>query len=791
MKYQKISIIKKSLSKKSNSTSLICWSIAFMVTITSMLLFLINGNEMLSLESQYDKYGKYTFSFPSSDEDYLNVVADDMIRDFLPVVEETVEDEYILNKYSSDYRILDFINAKIIEGQFPQKKNEVAVEGSFLYRCGIGENDALGKKITINQHEYIVSGIIYANNEGFEVADDNEYTILKQNFDNNHNIILTQLWDVSHYKQNIDYLVKKYSLNKQLCYINFDLFASIGFVTGDDSFKSDKEIYIVIYFIILLAVLYATINYVNVWLDGIKDVIKDMNILGIPYSLIRMGIYVLFIKILFISIMLGILIAVIGSLLVWKIYFSNIEYLYLITTYPYLLLVAGICVFIISFFIRLILLTHRTNIIFSSKKRKCKHILDFKTTHYRFNLFRDNVKKNRLNILISVLSMTLSIVGLVCFCYYLDISNHEYSYDTTMDYNVIFSPDYLLDENEIKDQMNTYKVLQENQGDVYRIWPFFVECVEQEIEKAYLSDEYIEIINKTKKDNLLTELNINNKVKTYISVIGYNEEQLRELYELNELDYKEMKNNQIIVLENTGPMGNGIKFSLNFSKGDVISLDNQDYEIINTVKELPVWYGEFSNQICVIVNQTYMEQKNSFVVPQNIYIDILDDKKVDKVESMLLSKHHCEIINVDEQRKVMKSSNRTRYALNLLFVIIVICVGNSIVSNLYKRYKTNCKSYKIMHLLGISDKDIIIIWLYEIVEIVIVSVICVTPIIAAITYYIGILSLGELAKYIYSFPIKYYVLSIAIVCVMSFIAIWMVSKYIIRNLTIENIYSKQ
>lgn len=791
MRYHKIKIIQKGLSKKQNSTLLIRCTIAFMMIITSLFLFLINGNEILLVEKMYDEFGRYTFCFPINDLDYSLISEDNRVKDYLEISSESIqEDDMILNVYSAEPRILDFINADIIEGNFPNSDNEIAVERGLLYRYGIGEKDAIGKTIVIEQREYVVSGIVFVNkNEGIE-NDKTEFKILKTKTNNAGNEILVQLKDIRNYKEDIDYLAEKYFLDKEKCFVNFELFASIGLVTGDDSFEQDRYIYLSIYFVLLLAILNATFNYINIWINGVKDVIKDMNILGVPYSLIRKGVYISFMKVLLFAISAGLIISTFISVVLWKLLFGEFDYSFLISTYPFDLMLGSILIFILLFFIRLVFVTCRFNL--PNKKMKKAHkendgVFNYNTSRYRFRMFRFNARRNKMNVIIAVISISLSIAAFVSTCFFFDVSGQLYGCDTNMDYRVNFTSEYMLDESEIQEQTKIYNEIVDNKENLYRIWPCYLENRKLDIERHFLCKEYIAFMKNMQEDGMIADYRNDECFTAEISMIGYTDEQLCELCKQNNIEYSELKDNQVIILGNTGPLRNGWKFDLSFSKGETLILDEKKYEIVNIVKQLPVWYSDIRNRICLIVNLSYFKQQNNSLIPESVYIDVYSNKDIEKTESILLGKRFCEITNVREQERIIASADNIRYVLYIVLVIILLCVGNSIISNFFHRYQTNRKVYEIIHLLGISDKDIILIWLYEIIEIVIISIIFMVPAVAITTYYINVSSLGKVGKYIYSFPSEYFIKSMGLVIIMCTVITYMFSKFIKKNLNIENV----
>ena len=200
---KKYQYIQKGLTTKTNSTLKLAITTSFSVIILFLFLFIINGNELTTINQLHQTYGKYTASIPKEKEkDYTELYNDPLVKDYYEFYEKNVvEDNIEYQIYSSDREILDFINIELVEGNYPQSDNEIALERKYLYFLGIKDNEMLGAKLKLNAQEYVVSGIIVEH--GVESGDfeNNKYTCLLNSHQFSANTIFLQISDTRQYEE--------------------------------------------------------------------------------------------------------------------------------------------------------------------------------------------------------------------------------------------------------------------------------------------------------------------------------------------------------------------------------------------------------------------------------------------------------------------------------------------------------------------------------------------------------------------------------------------------------------
>lgn len=772
--YKKYNYIQKGLTQQCNSTKSIACTTVLAVVILFLLLFIINGNETATIQQLYNTYGKYTAQIPKLEgRDYSELYKDSRLESYHEInIQSVEEDGAVYNVYSSDENILSYLNLDLLEGEYPQQPNEIAVERKFLYRMGIQEQEALGKKIKFNDDIYTIKGIVIAYEADFGNYVEDGYTCIINDSNIFPNKILLQIKDIRSYEQILDSFVEEYGINGDECFANFNLFTALGYTVGQDTFQSNRYLYFVIFFVIMLVVLHATGNYLRMWVDNVSGAIANMNLIGVSYGLIRKALILYFMKWFAVYISVGVLISCILSIFIFQGMFSQIDISHIIAGFPARVLMFSILLYTIFFFGKLMWISKDIKMInpinnMHTKKRAVKnlngskmHLFTSKSKNYRWKIYRKNIRDDRFRVVISIIGISLTVSIFSIGSCFLTMNSQVFGHDTQMDYKIAFKPEYLLETGEEQQQISFYNNLLE-MNERLDVWPVYTEKVDTRLNRENLSIKYIEYLQRIQENNLLIDLQNNAEIPLRVTVLGYNEAQLKELYKLNNLEYTELENNQIIVLKNTVPLRGEVGFDLNFKKSQSIQLENatvEQYEISQVVERLPIYSPESYNSVCFIVNESTFKQRNKLKVPPSFYIKLKREEYKTIIDSKVLGNPLVEITIPKEEERLLEESNKLLKGITIsLLTIIIACIIYSINSNLILRYQINKEEYKIFNLLGVSYKDNIIILLYEVSELILGGIIISIPIVYMTTYIMQVLMLGDAGRYIYRFPVEDYV----------------------------------
>lgn len=212
----------------------------------------------------------------------------------------------------------------------------------------------IGSTITLpiddkgNTSEFIVTGIISKNSALLGGDTDKSLTVVFPQNNIQPNQLLIQLTNIIDFENIMDYLTEKYDINKDLCYINFDLFMVLGFIGESNVLEQNNLFYSFLYIIILLCTVVSLYNFIKLMVYNSYSDIAILNLLGISKNLIVSVLFFVIILITLVAALVGMSIGIGGSNLIISKFFDNLNTIHLFShDFPHNTMIISILVYII------------------------------------------------------------------------------------------------------------------------------------------------------------------------------------------------------------------------------------------------------------------------------------------------------------------------------------------------------------------------------------------------------------------------------------------------------------
>ena len=260
MNIRKIFFIVKHFYKSRKNVMRIISATMISVFLIMVTLLIIKTNESAILNELFDTYGKYTVSIDEEALPRFNEIQEDSkVKDFITFFQSEYKiDEFIYTNYYAKPEIIEFKNIKLVDGHLPKYDNEIAVERNYLFNLGLTEEEMIGSIISFptsengKEEQLLVTGIIMLNEAVQGRYEENSVTAIFSERDVQPNQLLIQVISINDYMEILDYITKKYNINEDTCYVNFDLFTALGITTGDNTFQINEQYYIFLFSMIVV-----------------------------------------------------------------------------------------------------------------------------------------------------------------------------------------------------------------------------------------------------------------------------------------------------------------------------------------------------------------------------------------------------------------------------------------------------------------------------------------------------------------------------------------------------------
>ena len=87
----------------------------------------------------------------------------------------------------------------------------------------------------------------------------------------------------------MDNITGKYKIDKEVCYINYDLFLALGIIEGNSIFAENQMYYYFIFALILLCTIVSMYNFIKMMVYNGYSEIAVLNLIGVPNELILLS----------------------------------------------------------------------------------------------------------------------------------------------------------------------------------------------------------------------------------------------------------------------------------------------------------------------------------------------------------------------------------------------------------------------------------------------------------------------------------------------------------------------
>lgn len=774
------------------------------LTVIFLGTFLLKIQLNSSIESAYYEYGKYIFAI--GDDNVENIQLDmSKVSNKLYINKQSITDENEDgdNKYyyfiDASEEIVDFYNFNLVKGKCPSKSGEILIDRKWLYANGYMTDDVIGKdiNITINDeyYTYNVSGIITNST----VTEDNSSYYIITNEKKKANQVLLSLKDLRDFSSMAEMYEEKYGDN---LFVNVNL---VFFLWLNEKISYVDVMYMVFWlfylFIVVAAgiLLFLIFNYI---LRHNETTVRIFNMLGISKSSVWNNFNVCIFVAEIISLLLSLIMG--NGIFVFLYYvmmdrINPISYYY--NQFPIQLYIESILVFFI--FIEIILLANRkVSFVYSKKyqvrrKKKHKSIFAFKNRFYNIDLAFKSIGSKKIYSLFVIVGIAAVCFMVIMGSYYKTLIKMQQKEYSDASYMIEFPEIAIYDPNAVSEYKGVINTLYNNMDKYdFKMYELYEDSIRANINIEYLDDRYLDTLYND-IDSIVSMLQ-GNKIAKNIIVLGYTDEELKELSRMNGGIDTNLKDNEALVV-NRVLAPNGIEtIPMNITANDNINITyiNADYEeeagcitIKDKVKKLPVLPQLTDYEICFIVSMDFYQKISNMHMPDRIYIYEEYDAK-NSILNEIKGKQYCEIYNVRDERQENENYNRILNSiiyiitiLTIAIVFIIVLVVNVTQIDLRK------KELSMYRAIGISDFMAISTILIEMFFYWIVGELMAVGVCKLIIKYQEIKNVDMLNISLIEFPYDSLLkISLAIVLIITFVSTLLVA-YLKKNNLIENLRS--
>lgn len=616
------------------------------------------------------------------------------------------------------------------------------------------------------------------------------------------NQLLVQLTDIADFENIMDNITEKYNVDEDLCFINFDLFMVLGFIEDNNVVKQNDLFYLFLYTIILICTVVSLYNFIKLMVCNSYSDIAVLNLLGISKNLIVSVLFFVIILTILLATIIGMLLGLAISNLVIVKFLTNLNTMHLfLHSFPHITMIISMGVYVVVAILIMLpiiigiqklspnfLMQMRQTDSKKVNKKSKKHLFNQNSRFFTYKIAKNNIMNSKKSFNISVFALTSSIFVFVLGLYFIFANLQAFGHETDMDYRISYFDTFTMSDEELTIKEELYHKL-EGIYDLCSVYPIHISNLDGEFDKKALNKQYIKYLRQSVEDRIALSHGLSETVQLRVLVLGYNELQLQELHEKNGLNYNQpLGDNEIVVLNMTLPTRSDIGFELDFQKNDSVNLNlysetetfPKDFIIKETVDELVTYPKAEVNKICFIMNESLYKKWDNIITPDDFYVKLnsTDIINKEKVESMLIGNPNINMsIPKEEEAMINKANQILKVVIMVFFVIIVLSAGISILSTLHIRIYTKETEYAMLNAIGIGYSKIKQIIYLELIAILARSIIISGFLSFVGTYYMQILLLGSVGKYMYKFPFSTFVFS----CTVTLITLLLMSLPILNR----------
>ncbi len=780
----KYKILKKALTYRRKEIAKLITTVAFAISSIIIMLLIMNISEDALLKAFYNNYGKHTISITVPEySSYDKIAKDQLINSSLPYSREYYEVKGMYyTVYYADETILEFTNFNLLDGSYPRNENEIVISKSYLFKQGIPENEMVGATIVLpindkgDTRQYIVSGIM-AKNTIFS-SNNNTVEILKFDSGNlKYDNLYVELNDIKEYESIMEVLVNKYGLNKEECYANIDLFMELGLNEDINMFENNRNMLKFFCFIIFCSTIVIIYNVFKKYLLYNLQSLKIMDILGFPAVLVGGTMLVLLLKILLMSTVVAMVLSIVISLVINFMLEGTINgYIEYIKATDIEILIFAIAIY----WLLIISINYKSITEFSESiskkisrpKKKVKHIIKSKKNNVINLMSNINIKSNMFNTVMCILSFALiSIVFTLCV-YWVSCNKKSFGYDDNMDYKIHIDTT-MCDDDEIA---NIYNMIKKYDSECY-IYPNYCTFTNMLLDKNTISKEQ-KIFLSQQDDYAIQMLSAAvQKFEVNITVLGYTEKQIENLYKINNIESDKINENDVIVLDRVVAYKGEKGYPTGIDKDQTIKIntfannknDTQEFTVKHVVSDLEVYPDNAYGKMCIIVNEEVFKRIFAYEAPNEIFIQVNNNKYFvsESIQEIVSGIDGIEISFPKEERKELNDTNDIfMIIVSGLCILLTAIIAYALSSAIYLRRYVNKNKFALLSILGIDKAQQKMIFLLELFKIYVASQLIAIPFCLLGTYYIRKNQFGEYGILTYKYPIELSITASIVILVM-------------------------
>ncbi|MCR4801523.1 MAG: ABC transporter permease [Lachnospiraceae bacterium] len=744
-----------------------------MIPNITQLLFL--SNEVEFVRESKEKYGKYGFRVAEPSEKDVSILKKESN------VDEIYADEFQLTEYKNHYCNwhmsekfdLKMLGVTVVEGSLPAREGEICVDENYFNKYP-KQKKKIGSKILIpitkkEKKEYTVSGIV-RDKTVFTENDEFTFFVYKKNYQRNS--VYVSLRDYSEMNNYGEKIEKKLQGKP---YVNFDLYLSMGYGLKYNFFDQNNMLYKGLYGILLITVCIVLYHLAKICMYDSSESISILRIIGINKNILAISFIARFLAL----ILLGILVGECGSFAIFAVeqyilyasfaYMGEVLEIYsVVKLMQSILLCLLMCVIVLLPLVWKIMfqsaneLLRKENLFF--KKRKRTNVFSLKSRFVGLKIAIHEMKNEIIMSLSGVLGIVLGIVIITGVFYYVKINydkvDDNRNYETVI--KLFDSADFWEDGYDAKIE----KLRKNNYGFTKRVktHSLFYNNVQLKLQSKQVPEQYRKYLEQDSTNRQM--LSFGGSIEVQAVLLGYEDKELNELFTINGLEGKHLKDGEVVMLDHIYSNSMNTKdFASPFQSNDTVKIEKgengeEELKIDCKIKKLTI-YPDHDNFIMVFVaNERTFENITEEKQPRYVYIDDINYDADKEVLQKLENDSDISVVNLKEKFDKMEEDKTILNVFMITAFLLCMAIAITVMySGYYMKIHIRRKEYAMLHTIGFRKSKIFRMVYLEIGGAYLLG--CLISIIAAnvITKYLYLLKYPEEGNYLYHFPMEVFTIA--------------------------------
>lgn len=740
------------------------------------------SSEVEAVSSAIELYGDYALRIDKDNNIIRNTLEQcDRVKSIKECEWEVVtsEDSTIFYYYGKDKEIQSY-GLQLEKGEMPNKENEILIDKKYMSENNYDYN-IIGKSINIKDSDgkiknFYVKGVINKN-DAFEKEDTNEFSFWIYKKNNKPNSVYVTFYTYDNLDEDFEYIS---TITKEKIYPNWGIYLRLGYIDGNSIFNQYNLIYNLIFIFIGLCICFIIYNLAKVCIYDSYEGIKILNVLGVRKKVVVLSFIIFQLLFIIAGIFFGVIISSIGIVVVHILSYGNLGNLKIVMiNYSSMRLFKSITVFIFACIVTILpvitklykispnmLMNQTATMSLENKKKKRKNIFQKSGKTISWRIAKHNLYTNKIMCIFSIFGIALGTCMIVVALFYLKTNYSSFAGNRNTEYKISLYDFWSDNSEEIKESKKLYD---DNLGfdESVKLHSVYQDKENIVIPKKALSQSYLKFLSQDSK--LWREIQKDDKDTLELNAIimGYTNEELKELYKLNHItDDTKLGEGEIVIVNNVFSIsGNEDVFENNFKENDKIKINFNDMEkedvdvtIKHCVEELTVYPDDTEYNIVVIMNADNYERIFEEYVPQYVLIhDKIEENDLKNYEALrnLLLKKYIEITYPHQNYLELQRINRIlKIFVYILFSICILTSVILILSSYYLRVHIKKIEFAMMSVIGFRNYKIKKIVLFELVSIFISGQLLAVIISYFATKQIYLIKYPAMGNFLYHFPIR-------------------------------------